>query len=72
MRKRFKPAERERFTVGAEIEWRNVSHWHPAVVTSEVKTDDTGTQYVLIVHKGETTRTVSRGDDLRGYPGNIR
>lgn len=73
VRKRFKPAEREAFRTGVRVEWLHGSHWQPAVLTSDILKDPfDGTPYVEMVHKGNTTRTISHGAALQGYPGSIR
>ena len=68
MRSRFKPAEREAFTV----EWRNGSHWHTAAITGPIETDSLGMQFVPLRHTGKTTRTVSNGAHINGYPTGVR
>jgi len=70
-RKRFNQDEKEIITVGAAVEWRNGSHWHPGRVVSEIKTD-LGWQYVRVEHTGPTTSTVMRGDTIEVHPGSIR
>jgi hypothetical protein len=71
MARRFKPAERDAFTVGTAIEWRNVSHWHPGTIVSEPEQDTFGDWYVGVENHA-TTRTVSKGQYVRGYPKSVR
>jgi hypothetical protein len=71
MRKRFTKQEREAFTPGTAVEWRNGGHWHPGTVTGEITTGD-GWQSVCVVHRGATTRTVSYGARIHGGPTFVR
>lgn len=71
-RKRFKPAEREVFTADTRVEWLNTSFWKPGTITGPIAVDDIGVQYVPIRNDAPNTRTVSKGEQLRGYPGRIR
>ena len=72
VRQRFKPAEREAFTVGTRVEWLNGSHWQPGEIVGDIAQDDIGLWYCPLVHKGKTTRTISHGAFLHGRPGGIR
>jgi hypothetical protein len=71
-RKRFNAAEKQLIAQGGDIEWQNVTQWHPARIVDGcgIETDD-GWQYVL-AYNHATTRTVHRGDVIRVSPGHIR
>lgn len=71
-RSRFRPAERVWLVEGAEIEWRNGGVWHPGVLTGSPVEDSIGCWYVPLIHTGRSTRTVTNGDVLRGYPNFVR
>ncbi len=70
MRKRFTRAEREAFTVGTAVEWRNGAHWHPGTVTGPVEDHDGWQEIPLTNHA--TTRTVGAGQRITGSPTAIR
>jgi hypothetical protein len=71
-RKRFKPAEREAFTVGTAVEWCNGAHWKPGTVVGPIGTDSTGLAYVPVRNDAADTRTISKGEVVWGYPGHVR
>lgn len=56
---------------GGRVQWRNVSHWHDARVTSGVVQLDDDLQYVDAVNLA-TTRTVSAGQRVRLYSRGLR
>lgn len=71
VRRRFKPTERATFVPNTEVEFLNGSHWRPGVIVGPITVDTTGWQYVGIVNQG-TTRTISDGAYVSGYPGGVR
>jgi hypothetical protein len=71
-RRRFTKEQKAAFTVGARIQWRNGSHWHPGEIMGLLATDSIGKPYYPIRHVGPTTRTVSHGACFWGYPDSIR
>jgi hypothetical protein len=71
-RKRFNRQEREAFTPGTAIEWRNGSHWHPGQITGPITTDVDTWQCVPLEHTGRNTATVSYGNHITASPGTVR
>lgn len=72
-RQRFKPAEREVFVKDAEIEWLHVNRWRPGrIATGVIQTDSIGMQYLDVIDAGPTTRTITGGAAIRGYPKHLR
>ena len=74
VRKKFKPAEREAFTPGAEVEWLNGSTWRTGVIRpgATIQTDSIGLQYIEITDTGKATRTITPGGMIWGSPGHLR
>jgi hypothetical protein len=72
MRTRFNKAEKEAFTVGAEIEWRHGRYWYPGTIVSPVKRSETGWDECGIRNLGPTTRTVGNGAYITGTPTFVR
>jgi hypothetical protein len=73
VRQNFKPAEREAFTTGADIEWLNGSRWVPARITDgTIRVDSISGKYIEIEYTGPTTARISKGLRLWGTPGQIR
>lgn len=78
IRIRFKPAEREAFVVGAEIEWLDVTRWRSGVVTGEIRWDlglagsRGGYQKLPIRDTGPTTRTITTGREYAINAGHVR
>lgn len=70
MRKQFR--EDENFAIGQSVEWRNGSHWRAGTVISEHKTDTLGYPYYPVRDTAPSTRTVTMGTVVYGYPGYIR
>lgn len=71
MRRRFTKSEREAFTVGTVIEWRNGTHWHPGVIVSPVDTSDDWHR-VGVRHTGRSTATISTGQYIHSRPTAVR
>lgn len=73
-RMRFTKLERQQFTTGTEIEWRNGGHWHPGVIAGEIYAppDIAPCQEVPIIHRGRTTATISTGQGVTGRPTTVR
>jgi hypothetical protein len=74
VRMRFTKTERQQFTPGTEVEWRNGTHWHPGVIAGPIYNPDPGDvwQYVPITHKGRSTATLSTGQRVTGRPTTVR
>lgn len=72
MRKKFKPEERAVFTVGAHVEYRNGSHWHPAIVDKPIAKDEWTGADILLVHVTVTTKTISPAWPIEARPGSVR
>jgi hypothetical protein len=70
-RTRFTKNEREAFTPGTAIEWRNGAHWHPGVIAGDIYTSN-GWQYVPVTHRGRTTATVATGQCVTNRPATVR
>lgn len=71
-RKRFRRDEIDTFVSGTAVEWLNATTWLSGMVTSgPAHTDGLGLSYMLI-RNTTATRTVSRGEIVRGYPGRVR
>ena len=70
-RKRFTRDETAAFTPDARVQWRNGSHWHRGTVAGPIETDSLGLPYVPLVNHA-STRTVSHGEPVRGYPGMVK
>ena len=71
MRTKFKAAEREAFTPGTKVEWRNGSHWHPGTVKGEVQVGASGWQSIEVENHA-TTRTCHKGQVIHAGPTYIR
>lgn len=71
MRTKFKLAEREAFTIGTAVEWRNGGHWHPGTVRGEFRTSDSGWQSIA-VENHDTTKTIHKGQIIHASPTYIR
>lgn len=69
MRRNFKTGDT--FAIGQAIEWRHGSHWLAGEITGAVDRDTLGYAFYP-VRNLRATRTVSRGADVRGYPGSLR
>lgn len=73
-RKRFNAEEKAVIAMGAgtPIEWRNGSHWHPAILrANEIRKSDGGWHSVLIENLA-TTRTIHSGQKIHAGAGSIR
>lgn len=71
-RKRFNADEKSAFTVGAHVEYRNGSHWHPAVIDGPITVDDITGGFYLPLHVTVTTRTISPAWPIQARPGSVR
>lgn len=72
MRKRFTKNEKVSFTEGTSVQWLNSTHWTTATITGELSTDSLGDVFYPLVYSGPTTRGISHGEKVPGYPGHMR
>ncbi len=75
MRMRFTKAEREAFTVGADVEIRNGRFWYPAIVTGPLGTTPGGTFQEIpcrVTDAAGRKGTVRKGDTWSATPTYIR
>ena len=70
MRKRFTKEEREAFTLGTSVEWRNVTHWHPGTITGPIARVDGWDELPVTNHAD--TRTVMPGALILAGPTFVR
>jgi hypothetical protein len=70
-RKRFTAAEKAVYVAGADVEYRNGSHWLPAKVIGPVDTDSLGWFYVP-VRVTVRTRTIGPETIVHATSDNVR
>lgn len=74
MRMRFNKAEREAYTIGSPVEWRNGRHWHAGVITGPITKDPYAQtrQYVSIRNTARRGTGVPYGEHLEMSPTYVR
>lgn len=72
MRMRFNKAEREAFTVGTSVEWRNGRHWHSGTISGPIALDPGQVIWHVPVTNTSKRGGVPAGDLILSSPTTVR